>query len=128
MLQFKFILALKFILLLTCLTFGYMRYQNVHLSLHTILNFIIQATDSLLNFSTIGALTFLSDPLCSLGAEFSLGPNPIRVLSNNSASASPTATNISGIEFTGYFVRGFYCKRLTACRNNNGNIMIACYL
>ena len=108
MLQFNFILALKFILLLTWLTFGYMRYQNVHLSLHTILNFIIQATDSLLNFSTIGALTFLSDPLCSLGAEFSLGPDPFRVLSNNSASASSTATNISGIEFTGYFVRGFY--------------------
>ena len=104
MLKFNFILALKFILLRTWLIFGYIRYQNVPLSLQAILNFIVQATDSLLNFSTIGALVS-SYPFCSLGAEFSLGPNPFRVLSNNSASASSTATNISGIEFTGYFVR-----------------------
>ncbi|CAH3016701.1 unnamed protein product, partial [Porites evermanni] len=43
--------------------------------------------------------------LSKTSAEFSLGPNPFRVLSNNSASASSTATNISGIEFTGYLVR-----------------------
>ena len=107
MLKFNFILALKFILLHTWLIFGYIRYQNVHLSLQAILNFIVQATDSLLNFSTIGALVS-SYPFCSLGAEFSLGPNPFRVLSNNSASASSTATNISGIEFTGYLVRVIY--------------------
>ncbi|XP_073253131.1 uncharacterized protein [Porites lutea] len=35
--------------------------------------------------------------LSKTSAEFSLGPNPFRVLSNNSASASSTATNISGI-------------------------------
>ena len=44
-------LALEFILLLTRLIFGYIKYQNVHLSLQTILNFIIHATNSLLNFS-----------------------------------------------------------------------------
>ena len=101
---------MKFILLHTSLIFGYIRYQNVHLPLQAILNFIIQATDSLLNFSTIGALTFLL-PFCSLGAEFSLGPNSFRVLSNNSASASSTASNISGIEFTGDFVRVFSIER-----------------
>ena len=41
MLKFNIILALKFILLLTRLIFGYIRYQNVHLSLQAILNFII---------------------------------------------------------------------------------------
>ncbi|CAH3127798.1 unnamed protein product, partial [Porites lobata] len=45
--------------------------------------------------------------LSKTSAEFSLGPNPFRVLSNNSASASSTATNVSGIEFTGYFLRVF---------------------
>ena len=53
MLQFNFILALKFILLLTWLTFGYMRYQNVHLSLHTIINFIILKFYQVLNLLDI---------------------------------------------------------------------------